>query len=77
MPIAPIKGGIMSYMFKLVFGNGEVEEFDDIFDSEEDATEAASYAAACQREGAELEHMSNPGDYPDDEVDVDYEVFEA
>lgn len=67
----------MSYMFKLVFGDGDIEEFDEVFDSEEEALEAASYAVACQREGAEIEHMSNPGDYPDDDVDVDYEVFEA
>lgn len=40
----------MSYMFKFAFGNGEVEEFDGIFDSKEKATEVASCAAACQRE---------------------------
>lgn len=37
----------MSYVFKLAFGNGEVEEFDGIFDNEEETSRAASYAAAC------------------------------
>lgn len=66
----------MSCMFKLAFGNGEVEEFDGIFDNEEEASGAASHAAVCRHEGAGLKRMSSPGDYPDDDVSVDYKAFE-
>ena len=43
------------------------EEEDDLFDSKEDAKEYALYLQSCEREGAEIMHMSNPGDYDYDE----------
>ena len=46
--------------YRLVF-QGEVQ--DELYDSYEASEEAALYLCSCSREGAELLHMSNPGDY--------------
>ena len=59
--------------FRVLF-NGDYE--DEIFDTEEDAQEHASYLASCTRLGAEILHMSNPGDYDIDDYDDDYEIVE-
>ena len=62
--------------FKVIFDG---EECDEIFDTEEDAEEYALYLSSCSREGAEILHMSNPGDYDYDEEtyeDPDYEIIE-
>ncbi len=63
--------------FKIIFDG---EEEDDIFDTEEAAEEYASYLCSCSREGAEILHMSNPGDHDyneDDFEDPDYEIVEV
>lgn len=59
--------------FKILF-NGEYE--DEVFDTEEEAEEHALYLCSCAREGAEILHMSNPGDYDADDYDDDYEIVE-
>lgn len=62
--------------FKVLF-DGEYE--DEVFDTEADAEEYALYLRSCTREGAEILHMSNPGDYDYDEdnfEDPDYEIVE-
>ena len=62
--------------FKVIFDG---EECDEIFDTEEDAEEYALYLSSCSREGAEILHMSNPGDYDYDEEtyeDPEYEIIE-
>lgn len=56
------------------------EEDDGIFDTYEEAEEHASYLCSCAREGAEILHMSNPGDYEYDEETweyPDYEIIEV
>lgn len=63
--------------YKIIF---EGEEEDDIFDTEEAAEEYADYLVSCTREGAEILHMSNPGDYDydeDDFEDPEYEIIEV
>ena len=53
------------------------DEYDDeIFDSEEDAEEHALYLSSCAKLGAEILHMSNPGDYDEDDYEIDYEIEE-
>ena len=54
--------------------NGELE--DEVFDTEEDAEEYALYLCSCAKEGAEILHMSNPGDYDADDYETDYEIIE-
>ena len=53
------------------------EEMDAVFDTEEEAEEYALYLCSCTREGAEILHMSNPGDYDEDDYDEDYEIVEV
>ena len=55
------------------------EEQDEIFSSEADAEEHALYLCSCTELGAEILHLSNPGDYDYDEDDFefpDYEIVE-
>ena len=57
----------------------EDEEQDEIFNSQEDAEEYALYLLSCSRLGAEILHMSNPGDYEYDEDEwenPEYEIIE-
>lgn len=66
----------MKSYWKVLF---EGEEEDDVFDSEEEALDYASYLISCTREGAEILNMSNPGDNEYDEEtweDPDVEVIE-
>ena len=60
--------------YKVIFND---EEMDAVFDSEEEAEEYALYLCSCAREGAEILHMSNPGDYDEDDYDTDYEIVEV
>lgn len=60
--------------FKVVFGG---QEEDEIFDSEAEAIEYGDYLSSCAAEGAEILHLSNPGDYDDDDYDDDYEIVEV
>ena len=55
------------------------EDQDVVFDTYEKAEEHALYLCSCTREGAEILHMSNPGDYDYDEDEFespDYEIVE-
>ena len=62
--------------YKIIF---DCEEQDEVFSTEEAAEEYALYLCSCTREGAEILHMSNPGDYDYDEdsfEDPEYEIVE-
>lgn len=66
-------------LFKVLlhYANGESEEDDEVFTTEQEAEDHGSYLLACCSEGAETLHLSNPGDYPnEDSDDVDFEVIE-
>ena len=61
-----------------VLFDGELE--DEVFNTQEDADEYGLYLQSCSREGAEILHLSNPGDYDYDEDTFeapDYEVVEV
>lgn len=60
--------------WKVIFGG---EEEDEVFDTEEDAEDYAMYLSGCAKEGAEILHLSNPGDYDEDDYDDDYEIVEV
>ena len=63
--------------FKIIFDG---EEQDEVFDTEAEAEEYALYLVSCTRTGAEILHMSNPGDYDYDEdtfEDPEYEIIEV
>lgn len=59
------------YMVELIMPDGDREMQDEIFDTEEEAEDYACYLQSCDRDGAEILHMSNPGDY-----EYDPETFE-
>ena len=59
--------------YKVLF-NDELE--DEVFDTEEEAEEHVLYLVSCTKLGAEILHMSNPGDYDEDDYEADYEIIE-
>lgn len=60
--------------YKVMF-NGELE--DEVFNTEDEAEEYAMYLVSCAKQGAEILHLSNPGDYDEDDYDADYEIVEV
>lgn len=63
--------------YKIIFDG---EEQDEVFNTEKAAEEYALYLCSCSRTGAEMLHLSNPGDYDYDEdsfKDPDYEIIES
>ena len=61
----------------ITYPDGTVEEEDELFDSEEEAQAHGSNVLNSISAGAETLHDSNPGDYPSDECEADYEVIEV
>ena len=59
--------------YKVLFND---EQEDEVFDTEEEAEEHALYLVSCTQLGAEILHMSNPGDYDEDDYEADYEIIE-
>ena len=66
--------------FKVVmqYPDGTSEEEDEVFDTEEEAHEYGLVQCSNYSTGAEVLHMSNPGDYPLDDADeADFDVIEV
>ncbi len=59
--------------YKIIF-NGE--EMDELFNTYEEAEEQALYYQSCDKQGAEILNMSNPGDYDFDEEEYEYPDYE-
>lgn len=60
--------------YKIIF---EGEEDDEIFDTYEEAESMALYYVGCYHLGGEILEMSNPGDYPYDEIDEpEFDIIE-
>ena len=57
-----------------VLVNGEPE--DEIYDTYDEAEDAALYLRSCSSEGAEILFLSNPGDYEEEEDEIEIEEFE-
>ena len=65
-------------MYKIVMiYDGEEEEQDEVFKTEEEAEEYALYLCSCTNQGTEDLHMSNPGDCSDIPPETDYEIIEV
>ena len=60
-------------IFKILFDG---EPADEVFETEEEAIEHANYLCSCHQLGAEILHMSNPGDYDYDEDTYEYPEYE-
>ncbi len=60
--------------FKLTISELDIEE---IFDTEQEAEDYVDVVSSDMSTGAEILHMSNPGDYPFEEAEgFDYEIEE-
>ena len=65
-------------MYRIVMiYDGEEDEQDEVFETEEAAEEYALYLCGCADSGTEIMHMSNPGDYSDSPPETDYEIIEV
>lgn len=61
--------------FKVIFAG--VEE-DELYDTYEEAEEAARYGMSCYHLGGEILELNNPGDYPyDPDDEPEYEIIEV
>lgn len=67
----------MAFKVVMHYSDGETEELDEVFETEEAADEYGLYMNSCTSLGAEILHMSNPGDYPDDDDESDFEIIEV
>ena len=67
----------MKYKVLMHYPDGTEEEEDELYDSEEAAEEAGCYGCSCYSTGAEILSMSNPGDYPLDDEECDFEIIEV
>lgn len=54
----------------LLFENGEELDLEEEFDSEEEAVDYGCQSISDYHYGREILHMSNPGDYPEEDDDV-------
>lgn len=66
-------------MFKvrMIYPDGSTEDNDELFDTEAEARQYGLDLCAERQEGGEILHMSNPGDYPDEDDDADFAVIEV
>ena len=64
------------YQVEMQYPDGTTELLDDIYDTYEDAEEAGLENISAYRAGGDVLHLSNPGDYPEDFDDADFEIIE-
>ena len=65
----------MAWRVKLVFSDEEVES-DDVFETEEAAYDGGVDMRSNYNTGMEVLHMSNPGDYPLEDEDIEIVTWE-
>lgn len=58
------------------YPDGTSSEEEPVFDTEEEAEEYGCVCCGECQTGAEILEMSNPGDYPDDGENADFEIIE-
>jgi hypothetical protein len=67
------------YKVEMKWPDGATEELDETFETEAEANAFGLNACGDYMTGAEVLHMSNPGDYPlnEDNDRVDFDVIEV
>ena len=66
---------VIMIKYRVIF-EGEPE--DELYDTMEEAEDAAAYSCSCASQGAEILNLSNPGDYDFDEnEEYEYEIEEV
>ena len=66
----------MAYKVKLTYSDGTEGILDEMFDTEEEAEDAALYAISCFQQGAEDLEMMGGNEGEIDYNDPEYEIFE-
>lgn len=66
-------------MFKVImrYSDGTTEEEDEVFNTAEEAEAHGLEQCSNFRTGGEVLHMSNPGDYPLNDTEADFEILEV
>ncbi len=64
------------YQVEMLYSYGTTELDDEVFTNRRDAEEHGLYLCSCYKTGGEILNLSNPGDYPFLEDDVDFEVVQ-
>ena len=59
--------------YKTVFGD-DLVEYEEIFDTREEAEEYGCQVSSDYRMGCSELHMSNPGDYEEDDEGIDFDI---
>lgn len=67
----------MGYRVVLEFDDGSEEEDDEVCATEEEAEAYALVLIGNYNTGGEVLHMSNPGDYPRKDEEVNYRIVEV
>ena len=65
------------YKVVMTYPNGEEEEMDEIFDTEEEADRYGLECISNYKAGGEILNLSNPGDWPLEDEDPDFEIIEV
>ena len=67
----------MAYKVVMTYPNGESDEMDEEFETYEEAERYGQERCSDYSLGGEILNMSNPGDYPLEDEDADYDVIEV
>lgn len=67
----------MAYKFMLYFADGDTEESEDEYDTWDEAEQGACDWIGNYETGAEVLHLSNPGDYEEEPEEVTVKIFET
>ena len=67
----------MPYKVVMTYPDGETDEMDEEFDTYEEADEYGLECCSNYETGGEILYMSNPGDYPLEDGEADYDVIEV
>jgi hypothetical protein len=65
------------YKVVMCYPDGTREQEDDTFETEAEAEEYGLYQCSCYKQGGEILHLSNPGDYPINDDEADFEIIEV
>ena len=63
------------YSVRYIYSDGTDGYDPDEYETIEEATAAGEYGCSCNHQGIDTMHMSNPGDYPLDDDDIEFEVI--
>ena len=64
------------YAVEMIYPDGVTDIEDDLYDSYEEAVDAALYSCSCYSQGCEDLFLSNPGDYPLTGDEADFRIIE-